>query len=171
MRTSDEQFLALLQREEGKLLRLARALTGQDADAWDLVQEATTAAYSQFHKLRGGPDSFAPWIRRILVNRARNLLTARNRVTLVEQVAEAEADLDPGPEEQFSQALLWAEVMALEAHHRQVLTLRFMADMKVEEIAGLLDLPAGTVKSRLNRALGALRARLETDVKGTVKQA
>ncbi|HYF93968.1 MAG TPA: sigma-70 family RNA polymerase sigma factor [Symbiobacteriaceae bacterium] len=171
MYNSDEQFLALLRNEEGKLLRLARALTGQDADAWDLLQEATLVAYSQFHKLRGGPDSFGPWIRHILVNRARNLLISRSRISLVESMSEETASPEPGPEEQFNHTLLWVEVMALEDHHRQVLTLRFLADMKVEEIAILLHVPEGTVKSRINRALSALRVRLESGAKGAVKQA
>lgn len=171
MRPGDNQFLAMLRLEEGKLLRLARALTGQEADAWDLVQEATLAAYDQFARLRGGPDSFGPWIRRILVNRARTLLKARARMIAMEFVAETEADPEPGPEEHLNQTLLWTEVMGLEDHHRQVLTLRFLVDMKVDEIATLLDVPEGTVKSRLHRALSALRKRLDLSARGAVEQA
>lgn len=169
MRHADAQFLTLLHQEEAKLLRLARALTGQDADAWDLVQEATLSAYDHFAALRGGPESFGPWIRRILVNRARDLLRARSRMVPFEAVAEAEVDSEPGPEERFSQSLLWAEVMALDDHYRQVLTLRFLVDMKVEEIARVLDVPVGTVKSRVHRAVNALKKRLDTGVEGVVE--
>lgn len=161
MRNHDDTFLTLLRQEEGKLFRIARGITGQEADAWDLVQEATLAAYDQFHRLRGGPAAFGPWIRRILVNRARNLLKARSRMVPLEAVAAGDPDPAPGPEEQLSHALLWGEVMALEEHQRQVLVLRFLVDMTVEEISRVLDVPEGTVKSRIHRALGALRKRLE----------
>lgn len=163
MHARDAQFITLLEAEQGKLYRIARAVTGQDADAWDMVQEATLIAYDQFHTLRGGPAAFGPWIRRILVNRARNLLRARTRMVPLELVGEADPDPAPGPEQRLDQAQLWGQVMQLDDHHRQVLVLRFLVDMTVDELARLLDVPAGTVKSRLHRALGALRWRLDQE--------
>lgn len=164
-RSHDERFLTLLRHEQGKLLRIARALTGQEADAWDMVQEATLAAYDRFDDLRGGEAAFGPWIRRILVNRTRNMLKSRSRMVPLEAPGEQELDPGPGPEQQFHNQALWDEVMRLEEHHRQVLVLRFLVDLPVEEIADVLDLPGGTVKSRLHRALGALRRRLSHDGK------
>ncbi len=170
-RRIDEEFLALLRPQEPKLFRIARALTGQEADAWDLLQESTLLAYDRFGQLRGGPDAFGPWIRRILVNTAKNHLVQRNRVVLLEAMeAEVGFDPSPGPEELLDQRLLWDEVMNLELHHRQVLTLRFLLDLPVDEIATLLDLPAGTVKSRIHRALATLRQRLQPSAEGAVIQ-
>lgn len=163
MRATDEAFLVLLRQEQGRLLRIARAITGQDQDAWDMLQEATLAAYGRFAELKGGPGAFAPWIRRILINRSRNLLRARSRLLLLEAPGDATPDPEPGPEHRLSQTLLWDEVMAMEDHHRQALALRFLVDMNIEEIATVLAVPPGTVKSRIHRALGALRRRLETD--------
>jgi RNA polymerase sigma factor (sigma-70 family) len=165
MSAYDERFLALLRLEQGKLFRIARALTGQEADAWDMLQETTLAAYDRFAELRGGDAAFGPWIRSILVNRTRNLLRARSRTVPLDAPAEGEADPAPGPEQQLHQQALWDEVMLLDEHHRQVLVLRYLVDMPVEAIAGLLDVPAGTVKSRIHRALGALRKRLTADGK------
>lgn len=163
MRQSDEAFLALLRPEEGKLLRIARALTGREADAWEMVQDAVVQAYERFHTLRGGPELFAPWIRRILVNRCKNLLRSRARLVLLETAAEADPDPTPGPEAQVEASHLWGEVMELAEDHRQVLTLRYLVDMQVSEIATLLGVAEGTVKSRIYRALGALRKRLAID--------
>lgn len=170
MRGTDEQFLRLLRVEQGKLMRIARALTGQEADAWDLVQEATLTAYDRFVELRGGPEAFGPWIRRILSNKAKNLLRQRSR-TLVLDVVNTydEVDPAPGPEEQLESIQLWHLVMELDEHHRQVLALRFLVDLQVEEIADLLNVPAGTVKSRIHRALGALRKRLHAEEKGAAE--
>lgn len=163
MRRSDEQFMALLQQEQGKLLRIARAITGQEADAWDMVQEATLNAYDRFGQLHGGPEAFGPWIRRILVNCSRNLLRSRSRLLPLELVGEAVPDPEPGPQQRLDSSVLWGEVMSLEEHHRQVLALRFAVDLSVDELAALLDVPSGTVKSRLHRAVKALRQRLEAD--------
>lgn len=171
MRRDDGQFLALLRQEQGKLFRIARAITGQEADAWDMVQEATLLAYDRFSQLRGGPSSFGPWIRRILVNRCHDLLKARMRIVPLDGVLDGDPDPQPGPEEQMDHSLLWGEVMALEAHHRQALVLRFLVDMPVPEMAALLDVPEGTVKSRLHRALSSLRKRLESREEGVVTQA
>lgn len=162
MRLSDQQFLNLLEQEQPKLLRIARVLTGQEADAWDVVQDASLTAYDRLGDLRGGPPSFAPWIRRILVNRCRSLLRARSRMVLLESVAAGDPSPEPGPEERALGAEIWDEVTALEEHHRQVLVLRFLVDMSVDELADLLDVPSGTVKSRLHRALHLLRRRLES---------
>lgn len=168
LRPSDDEFLALLRPEQGKLLRIARAITGQEHDAGDMVQEAILAAYRRFPDFRGRPDGFAPWLRRILINRSISLLRARQRWLPQESPADGAPDPDPGPEQRLSGALLWDEVQALEAHHRQVLTLRFLVDMPVEEVALLLRVPVGTVKSRVHRALQALRKRLDATEKKAV---
>jgi len=160
----DERFLGLLHREQGKLLRLARMLVDQEDNAWDLVQDATLAAYTGFSRLRGGDESFGPWIRRILVNRARNRLRAQNRFVLLEEAAAQQPDPTPGPEERLDRRLLWSEVACLAPAHRQVLALRFLVDMEVADLARLLRVPEGTVKSRLHRALCALRERLLSKV-------
>lgn len=171
MSSTDERFLVLFRAEQGRLFRIAKAITGQDHDAWDIVQESTLAAYKSFARFTGGPEMFGPWIRQILVNRCRNLLRARSRLLLLESGIDAGTpDLAPGPEASLDRAQLWREVNALEEHHRQVLTLRFAVDMGVDEIAELLDVPPGTVKSRLHRALKALRKQLDSQQEGGTKR-
>jgi RNA polymerase sigma factor (sigma-70 family) len=78
-------------------------------------------------------------------------------------------DPDSLPEVCYDRTLLWQEVALLEEHHRQVLTLRFFVDLSVDEIAELVNVPPGTVKSRLHRALRVLRKRLEAGQKCEVK--
>lgn len=164
MSRTDETFLALLRQEQTQLFRLAQMIVGNEHDAWDIVQDTTLAAYRSFARFTGGSHMFSPWIRRILVNRCKDLLRVRHRLVLLgTEVDCGAADPDPRPEERYDQTLLWREVACLEEHHRQVLTLRFFVDLTVDEIAELLSVPAGTVKSRIHRALGALRRRLDAD--------
>lgn len=151
-------------------MRIALALTGQEADAWDLLQEATLTAYDRFGDLRGGPEAFGPWIRKTLINKAKTMLQRRNRTVHLEVVGETDPDPSPGPEERLEQSQLWEQVTALEEHHRHVLVLRFLIDMPVEEIAEVLGVPPGTVKSRIHRALAALRRRMVHESKGAAHQ-
>lgn len=61
------EFLRLLQEQEGRLYRIAMAITGSDADAWDALQGAVEGAVRSLPELQGGADAFPSWIRRIVV--------------------------------------------------------------------------------------------------------
>jgi len=151
------EFLHLLQEQEGRLYRIALAITGSDADAWDALQDAVESAVRNLPELQGGAEAFPGWIRRIVVNRAINLVRARRRVVPVDPTAVAEPDPLPAPEASVAAREIWGLMDELDAGQRQVIALRYLADLPLEEIAERLDLPVGTVKSRLHRALGRLR--------------
>jgi len=161
------EFLRLLREQEGRLYRIALAITGSDADAWDALQDAVEAAVRSLPELQGGVEAFPSWIRRIVVNRAINLVRARRRVIPVEPAAVVEPDPLPPPEASIAAREIWGLMEELDAGQRQVVALRYLADLPLEEIARGLDLPLGTVKSRLHRALGRLRERLQTEERRT----
>lgn len=104
-----------------------------------------------------GSRPFWPWLRRIVVNRALDLRRREGR----------HVDLDALPELAGPSRLVTSDVClrravdALDEERRTVVLLRYGLDMTPAEIAETLDLPAGTVKSRLHRALDELRTRLE----------
>lgn len=160
---NEETFVSLLKEQEGRLLRIAEAILGQEADAWDALQAAVEQAWSKRRDLRGGPASFPAWIRRILVNCSLNMLRTKKRTM----------PMDPGelpgrntftlPNEDFEVRAVWNVVKNLDAGHRQVIALRYLADLSVAEIADQLGIPQGTVKSRINRALANLRRNLKED--------
>ena len=56
----EQDFIELLQKEEGKLLRIAWAMLGQESDAWDVLQEAVEQAWRHRRQLQGGPAAFLP---------------------------------------------------------------------------------------------------------------
>lgn len=157
-----DTFLNLLREHEGRLYRIALAITGQEADAWDALQDTVEAAIRHRGQLVGGPAAFPAWIRRILVNRSLNLLRARGRVVPVDPAMQAEpADPLPPPEQSLAARQIWTVVQELDPGQRQVVALRFLADLPLEEVAEQLRLPLGTVKSRLHRALARLRSLLQ----------
>ncbi|HEY8347637.1 MAG TPA: sigma-70 family RNA polymerase sigma factor [Symbiobacteriaceae bacterium] len=160
MKVHDE-FLALLRPEAGRLYRTAWAILGNEADAGDALQEATIRAYNAFQQLKGGPAAFPMWMRRILVNTCTEILRRRMRVIPVERPEDlTEEPTVPGVELPLD-GDVWDAVRALDERYRAVVVLRFLNDMQLDEIATALDIPLGTVKSRLHTALKLLRRHLE----------
>lgn len=134
------------------LLRFARRLTSEPAQAEDLVQETMLSAWRAFHQFRAGTNARA-WLFRILIN----AFYARRRRKRPELVEAGEIGA-PSPVEtvvEVSQAL---DSLSLE--HRTVLMLGVVEGFTCQEMANILEVPVGTVMSRLSRAREALRARL-----------
>jgi RNA polymerase sigma-70 factor, ECF subfamily len=160
--TSEDRFFALFKPEAGRLYRTAWAILGNEADAGDAVQETTIRAYRAFDQLKGGAVAFPAWIRRILVNTCTQIIRKRTRVIPVERPEdlsdEKAADMDLAMEGD-----VWDAVRDLDERYRAVVVLRFLNDMQLEDIATALDIPLGTVKSRLHTALKLLRTKLQAE--------
>jgi RNA polymerase sigma-70 factor (ECF subfamily) len=152
----------LLEGHLGAAYRLARAILLEDGDAEDVVQEACLIAWKKRASLRD-PERLEAWFDRIVVNLCRDRLRRRQRVREIDpadwpgpatsgHVGDAidQADLD-----------LDAALDALDVDHRIVVLLRYWQDRTVDDIATRLDIPPGTVKSRLHYALRAMRSQLE----------
>lgn len=133
--------------------RLARAVTGRRDMADDIAQDAFERAFAALSRFdRGRP--FAPWLHRIVVNRALDLLRSERRLVGLEAAGRLEGEWRNLPTE--DRALLEA-VSELGPQRRVVVVLRYGLGYPPLEIASLLDLPVGTVHSRLARALEELR--------------
>jgi RNA polymerase sigma-70 factor, ECF subfamily len=136
--------------------RAAYLVVHDAAAAEDIAQEAFLAAMRNLDRFdRRRP--FGPWLHRIVVNRA--IDWARARALRAESGAEALAGTaapEPAP---LAEDVLEA-IRSLPPEHRAVIVLRHLLEYTPGEIARLLDLPRGTVNSRLRRALDALAERL-----------
>ncbi len=145
--------------------RAAYLVVHDAAAAEDIAQEAFLSALRALDRFdRRRP--FGPWLNRIVVNRAIDWARAR--------ALRREASIDPGeveapdrtgrPQEvsPYSEATISA-LASLSAEHRAVVVLRYLLEYTPGEIAAVLDLPRGTVNSRLRRALDVLQLHLEAD--------
>jgi RNA polymerase sigma-70 factor, ECF subfamily len=154
--------LELLFREHWPRAHRAAYLVVHDAAAAeDIAQEAFLAAIRSLDRFdRGRP--FGPWLHRIVVNRAIDWARSRAlRAEVGDAALAAVADADrtsPG----FSPPVV-AALAALTPEQRAVIVLRHLLEYTPGEIAELLELPRGTVNSRLRRALDDLAERLEDD--------
>ena len=150
----------LVMARVGDAFRLARAILLDDGEAEDAVQEASLIAWRKQRSLRDA-DRFDAWFDRIVVNQCRDQLRKRRRSIPV-AVPTAVADAPADPPETGTDADLDQAIDALDVEHRIVVVMRYWQDRTVDDIAARLEIPSGTVKSRLHHALRSLRASLET---------
>lgn len=141
--------------------RLARAILRDPAAAEDAVHDAFVTAWRKWDTLRE-PSRFEAWFQRILVNTCRNQLKRASRIRVIDISSAPHPALDDphiasSPERQA----LDEAMKDLGEDHRIVLALRYYRDLTVDDIAQLLDIRPGTVKSRLHHAQRKLRAALE----------
>ena len=157
----------LVSRYQGIAYRVAWLVARQAGEAEDAVQEAFVKAYYALPGFRPGAP-FRPWLLRIVANEARNRIrSARRQERLVLRAAAVEpGDAAPSPEtaaldRDEAQALVRA-LEKLREPDRLVIAYRYLFELSEAEMADALGVRPGTVKSRLSRALGRLRAELET---------
>jgi len=156
---SAEDVESLFRAYWPRAYRAAYLVAHDAAAAEDIAQEAFLAAIRSLDRFdRRRP--FGPWLHRIVVNRAIDWARARRLRAEAELAAEVPAPDAPDPE---SGALLRA-LAALPPDHRAVIVLRHLLEYTPGEIAELLDLPRGTVNSRLRRGLDRLGQELEDEL-------
>ena len=149
-----------------QLYNFAHWLTGTQADAEDLVQETYARALKGFGSFAAGTDLRA-WMYRILRNTfltSRSGLAAKRTMSLEEDVEEpVSAELTPELMllRQEGRATVLNALAALPVDSREVLLLFEMEEMSYREISEVLDVPIGTVMSRLSRARKMMRLALE----------
>jgi RNA polymerase sigma-70 factor (ECF subfamily) len=157
-RGDERAFEELVVRHQDRLYTLALRVTLSDADAYDCVQEGLVAAWRALPRFRGDAR-FSTWMHRIVVRKAYDAIDRRRRaaepsdtIDAVAPAAPLDAHLD-----------LHAALAALEPDFRVVVAACDIVGMSMDEAAEMLELPAGTVKSRLHRARARLAAALEPD--------
>lgn len=172
---SGEAFDWLVAQFAGSVYRLAYRLLNEPSDAPDTVQEVFLKLFRSIGQFQGD-CSLKTWIYRITVNTASNQNRWWRRHRGLEQAIEetesengAESNSavseSPSPFESLlsheTKALVQTALLRVSEQHRMILVLREMEDLNYEEVAVILHLSMGTVKSRLARARQALRHELE----------
>lgn len=158
-------FSELVARYQDRIYRFLLRLTRSEDDALELTQETFLRAFQGL--ARWQPDAlFSTWLFRVARNLAFDLLRRHKRVEFMP--LEEDVDIiDPGPEPDAALAtaqryrLLEGALAQLPVEHREILLLREIEDMSYDEIAAVLGLNPGTVKSRIARARAALLDKMQ----------
>ncbi len=156
-------FGTLVRRHQRRIFGLGVRLLGGVADADDLVQETFLRAWRALDRF-DEDRPLAPWLVRIATNRALNVLDSRSRRT-ADELTETIRWEGPSPEEDAERSRLREEIMRaldqLPSDQRTILVLRAFEGLSYREISESLDVPIGTVMSRLARAREAVRKRVK----------
>jgi len=160
-------FEPLVRAYEAEAVRIAGALLGDIEAARDAAQEAFVKAYrslATFDESR----RFRPWFLQIVRNQCRDAVRHRRVIRRVEvpehlldRAMERVGAEDQAHRRREAHDVLWKGLVAIEAIHREVLVMKELEGLGYAEIARALDIPEGTVASRLYHARRALREALE----------
>ncbi|MCA9104864.1 MAG: sigma-70 family RNA polymerase sigma factor [Pirellulaceae bacterium] len=166
-------FEELVLRYQDRLYNAVVHTVGCAEEARDIVQEAFLSAYSKLHSFQGNA-SFYTWLYRIGFNASISHRRKRRPVLSVDPQRDENGvepiDRHESPEAPLQRAERVAQVQQalslVSEEHRRILVLREMDGLDYETIADMLDLPIGTVRSRLHRARSQLKETLESMLEG-----
>jgi len=151
----EDAFAALYYRYRDWTVRLARRFTGNETDALDVLQETFTYLFRKFPGFRL-TAKMTTFLYPAVKNLSLKIIRRRRRTLVSDEVVQAAAQAAP-PERADNRAELAHVMAALPETHREVVLLRFVDDFSLAEVAAALDIPVGTVKSRLHNALKTLK--------------
>ena len=155
-----EAFRFLVERYQAQAVGHAVAILGNREDAQDAVQEAFIDAFravKQFDATR----RFYPWFYVLLRHRCFKMTARKRPAETIEETEILAAQSGVSPEERFA---LEKALLSLSAEDREIITLKYFDGLSYEELAGHLQIPRGTVMSRLFYARRQLQAKLERKI-------
>ncbi len=164
-----DAFAQLVQQHQRRVFNLVFRMLGQYEEANEVSQETFLAAWQGLPSFRGDAR-FSTWLYRIAYNCALKQLEQRKRDRAIQAGVQAERMMasasqqecvDAQLESHARQALIHEQLSNLPAKYRIVLVLRHLQDMTYEEMAEILTMPIGTIKTHLFRARNLLKERLE----------
>jgi len=166
-RGDDLAWEALVRRFQGRIYAVALSYLRSPEEARDMAQEIFVRVYERLDGFRGG-QRFAPWLlslaRNACIDRLRRIKARPPASDLPVHAGPELRDERAGPEQAAEQAgrrrLLYRALARMSETNREMILLKEIQGLKLEEIAGMLGLPLGTVKSRSNRARVELATKL-----------
>jgi len=168
-RGDQDAFAQLVQRYQRRIFNLVYRMLQQYEEASEITQETFLAAWQGLPSFRGDAR-FATWLYRIAYNCALKQLETRKREWALQAALQAEQALESADtykradaqiDAHERQAFVQEHLSHLPAKYRAVLILRHLQDMTYEEMAEILTMPVGTIKTHLFRARNLLKQRLQ----------
>ncbi len=163
-------FSVLVERHEKRVYNLALRMTGREEDARDAAQDAFLTALRKLSSFRG-EAAFTTWLHRVTVNACYDLLRKRQRAPMLHQSDDDRPGPEPPPAPDHADvASLSVDVqralLLVPEDFRVVMILHDVQDLAQDDVAAILQIPVGTVKSRLHRGRIALAKALGLPPRG-----
>lgn len=150
MREEDKEFfIQKINENRLKMYKTAIAILKDEDDANDAIQEALYSAYKNYYSLRE-KSYFTTWIIKILINKCCNIINKNKKIayiddTVIQNTASSEDNYE------IENSLEWV-LNQIDKELKEIVVLYYYDDFSVADIANVLDIPQGTIKSRLSRA-------------------
>ena len=161
-----DSFEVLVRRHEKAIFNLVYRLLGNYDEAAEVAQEVFLSAFKSIHQFRGEAN-FSTWLYRIGLNHAstrrKSLQTSQQRhipLDGTEVIADGAVDPAKNVEHKEIQQRVQQALNSLDPEDARIVLLRDLQDIPYQDVAEMLDIPVGTVKSRLHRARQALKTSL-----------
>lgn len=165
-------FMELVSPYRTRLVRKAVSMLGNPQDAEDILQEALVTAYRALKSFRGESGIYT-WLYRIVVNKCRDFHRSKKNApsdsldAVAFMIQDDRIDLEKNLELSAESSYLIQQINTLEKRYREILVMRYFDDLSYQEIASVLEIQVGTVKSRLFKARELLKRAILQDGKGT----
>lgn len=154
---SKEEFVKLIDENKLSMYKLAKSILKNDSQAEDALSESILKAYKNKDKIKD-VNNFKLWIMKILANECYNLIRKNKRFELIDNLESLNLiHMDK------SSNNLKEIVEKLNKEYSSVIVLYYYEDMSIKQISDILNIPEGTVKSRLSRAKSKLRVLLNNE--------
>lgn len=150
-----EAFIALIEAHRQSLYKVARGFFSEPMDIEDAISETVISCWEHLSTLKK-PETFKTWLTRILINKCTDIKRQRKNIVPLELLPETAA-ISPAPDDLDFESL----IRPLSPPYRVVMILHYSEGYKAREIAEMLELPLGTVTSRLKRGREQLAGILE----------
>lgn len=154
-----DAFCNLIRVNKVSMYRVAKSILNREEDVEDAVSEAILKAYKNISKLKQ-VNLFKTWLIRIVINESNNIYKKRNREVAVDK----EHFINVQVNDKYKDLTLFNAINSLDDDLRTTTILFYFEDMKYKDIAKLLEIKEGTVKSRLSRAKDKLYSILKEEL-------
>lgn len=140
-----DAFVELMKIYERDMYNLTRYMLGNNEATYDVVQDTILTVYEKIFTLKN-PSSFKSWLLKIVVNKSKSELSKQNKIIYLENSIEI-----PIIDKELEKIELMSLVSDLPDDFKSVIILFYFNDLSYKEVSEILDIPEGTVKSRLFR--------------------
>nr|WP_200899972.1 sigma-70 family RNA polymerase sigma factor [Clostridium cylindrosporum] len=155
-----DAYGTLIKNEKAYLYKIAYLYLKNEEDALEVLQEAVYRGFLSIHKLKN-PEFFKTWITRILINSATDHIRKKGRDVSIE--GDSSVLIDSSKVSVEEKVDLYRAIDLLNDKYKTVIIMKYFNDMKVLDIASIMDIPEGTVKTYLSRAKRDLKNILKED--------
>lgn len=149
-----EQFIELINANRLKMYKTAISILKNEDDANDAIQDALYSAYKNYENLKD-KKLFVTWLIRILINKCYDIINKNKKVVYIDDDSTIENTYGKADTYDVENSLDWV-LNKIDKDLKEIVVMYYYDELSVTEIADILEIPNGTVKSRLSRARGQI---------------